>query len=448
MDKRESRRSRRSSRKSREIDNDKRSRDDAERKGSSNRQSDRDDRSRSVENSNEDSSSSRSLDADSLESMMKELDKSSSSDNRDNRDNIDNMDDKKEEVDVGKKVDALQKMLEEKEGKDERPNISITVQPMDANENNENNDSTNVVPSGIVAPTETITSSGTVAPTSVVQTGDNTPANANMNTNIAGTPGNYSNLAVAPQSSKMGTITWIAVALCVLGMGGTAYYTYYQISNLPSDLSEPELRMRKSKLITMGVMLSMVLAWPLIYHMFMGLDTLSKFPIAIFGFAWPILLTISDILSRKDEPFEYDNLGNTRKDEDQRGSPTDFSDGKLGNEAMAIITLIFAMGTLLVHTLTPFQLMYTVPALKWALLLGVAFVIPDTYQDPGSTVGAIIQSVKKSMFNMAVGMVITGIALDVMFTNKKRETIQMHELESNGQFGVYGRSKTQKMLSS
>ena len=43
--------------------------------------------------------------------------------------------------------------------------------------------------------------------------------------------------------------------------------------------------------------------------------------------------------------------------------------------------------------------------------------------------GAVIQALKKSAFNMAVGLVGTGIVLDVMFTSKRRDAIHQGEME-------------------
>lgn len=226
------------------------------------------------------------------------------------------------------------------------------------------------------------------------------------------------------------TTMWIAVALLVAAIAAAIAMTAVAVSNLPDDLPEQDKRCEVHAIVTTGVMSAMMLAWPLLFHVFMGLDTLARHPVALLGFAWPILLSVSDVLSRKRSPALFDpSLAGTMKEDDVRGGPSDFSDSKLGSEALSITTLVFAMGTLFVHTLSKRQLAYTVPALKWALLLGISFVIPDTYQDPGSVAGATIQALKKSAFNMAVGLVVTGIVLDVMFTGRRRDAIHHEEME-------------------
>ena len=243
-------------------------------------------------------------------------------------------------------------------------------------------------------------------------------------------------LGASPQQNQAAAITWSAVALLVLAMCAAATMTIYAVYALPASLPEPERRCEISSIVVTGTMSVMVLAWPLLFHVFMGLDTLSRHPAALLGFAWPILLSVSDIMSRKTTPALYDpKLAGTLKEDDVRGGPSDFSDSKLGSEALSITTLVFAMGTLFVRTLSKRQLAYTVPALKWALLLGVAFALPDTFQDPGSVAGAVIQALKKSALNMAVGLVVTGIVLDVMFTNRRRDAIHKEELERESHSG-------------
>ena len=227
---------------------------------------------------------------------------------------------------------------------------------------------------------------------------------------------------------------YVAIGVLALAIVAAAVATWYTVSSLDPELSEVQRRCAIHSTVTTGVMSMVVLAWPLLFHAFLGLETLTRYPIAALGFVWPILLSISDILSRKDSPAVFDpDLKGSLKEEDMRGGPSDFSDGKLGGEALSITTLIFAMGTLFVHTLTKRQMAYTVPALKWALLLGIAFVIPDTYQDPGSVSGAAIQALKKSAFNMAVGMVITGIVLDLAFTSKRRSALTPDQLNLDTQ---------------
>ena len=242
--------------------------------------------------------------------------------------------------------------------------------------------------------------------------------------------------AAPPSSSTAGgsrhgrTITYIAVGALLLTMIGVGVSTWYSMSNLPPDLSEAERRCEVHATVTTGVMSIVILAWPLLFHGFLGLDTLARYPIAILGFIWPVLLTVSDILSRKRSPALFDpSLAGTLKEDDVRGGPTDFSDSMLGTESLSITTLVFAVGTLFVHTLSKRQVAYTVPALKWALLLTVGFVGVNTYQDPGDFAGAIIQALKKSAFNMAVGLVITGIVLDVMFTGRRRDALSRDALD-------------------
>lgn len=239
--------------------------------------------------------------------------------------------------------------------------------------------------------------------------------------------------ARAPATQSAGrTIMYVAVGVLVLAIVAVGVATWWTVDSLSPELSGVQRRCAVHATVTTGVMSMVILAWPMLFHAFLGLNTLTRYPVAALGFGWPILLCVSDILSRKDSPSIFDpDLRGSLKEEDMRGGPSDFSDSKLGAEALSITTLIFAMGTLFVHTLSKRQMAYTVPALKWALLLGIAFVIPDTYQDPGSVAGAAIQALKKSAFNMAVGMVITGIVLDLAFTSRRREALTPAIMEAD-----------------
>lgn len=162
-------------------------------------------------------------------------------------------------------------------------------------------------------------------------------------------------------------------------------------------------KQQQQSIVMIVVLVGMFLIWPLFFDSLVGFYKMRfSFP-TILGFLWTFVLQMWDIVYWM-RPRPAETLAKR------------FDDGSLQFDAQAIITLAFAMGTLLFReppeTLCT-SIKVSIPPIKLGLLLALSFVIPNPMANDKSNFGFAIRALQKSLLNFSLGFIVTGIAADL-----------------------------------
>lgn len=164
----------------------------------------------------------------------------------------------------------------------------------------------------------------------------------------------------------------------------------------------PSLRDEKIRLILSGIHAIGILAWPILWSTLIGYRALIQFPILLFGFTWPIIISLIDLYSM------------SVSGQSVKGKSL-FSIGNLQADAQSLITIAFAIGTLLMTLQVGKYSQATTPLLLYALLFCIAFIIPSIAIERESDAGYVFGDMQRIAFNYAMGFVITGISFNILF---------------------------------
>lgn len=192
-------------------------------------------------------------------------------------------------------------------------------------------------------------------------------------------------------------IVFSAIAVVILS-------SIYNFQKLIKD-NDPAIREEKYKIIINTVGAISIMLWPVIWNATIGFNTMTYHPITIFAFFWPMVMNLLDIIFVTKSP----NFENSRKV---------LTHKTVQDDSAALISIAFAIGTLLATQGLSRMSKATAPILMYALLLLIAFIIPTPSLDEDSYTGFAINSIQRSFFDYAIGFIIAGVSLNI-FGNTK-----------------------------
>lgn len=163
---------------------------------------------------------------------------------------------------------------------------------------------------------------------------------------------------------------------------------------------DPDVRREKLRIVGAAVSTLGVLAWPVVWDVLVGYSVVAHHPLTFFGFVWPIFMNLIDLV--------YASRANNTKASDKV-----FGIGQVSADAATVVGIAFAIATLLTSQANKPLANATVPLIMYALLLLIAFVVPTPSLDPDSYVGFAVGSIQRTFFNYAMGLVVTGIAINI-----------------------------------
>jgi hypothetical protein len=175
--------------------------------------------------------------------------------------------------------------------------------------------------------------------------------------------------------------------------------TMMQLGAIEDD-QDPSTRREKMRLIGASVTMMGVAAWPVAWDALVGYSIMSHHPLTIFGFVWPIAISLIDL-----------NYASSAQNAVQAEKV--FGIGEISSDAATLVGVAFAIGSLLTSQGNKPLADATVPLLMYALMLLIAFIVPTPSLDPNDYPGFAVGAAQRLLFNMAMGLVITAMGVNL-----------------------------------
>jgi hypothetical protein len=181
------------------------------------------------------------------------------------------------------------------------------------------------------------------------------------------------------------------------------YKNHYLRKDIKEFSPSTVQRQQQQAMIMITVLTVMFLIWPLFFDALVGFYKMRYSFATVIGFIWTFVLQLWDILYWI-RPRPMETLAKR------------FEDGSLQADAQSIVTIAFAMGTLLFReppeTLCT-SIKVSVPPIKLGLLLALSFLIPNPMANDRTIFGFALRALQKSLLNFSLGFIVTGIAADL-----------------------------------
>ncbi|AVK76880.1 hypothetical protein pmac_cds_192 [Pandoravirus macleodensis] len=180
---------------------------------------------------------------------------------------------------------------------------------------------------------------------------------------------------------------------------GVTLYAGKSFDDITTD-DDPAIRREKMRLLGAGVSTVGVLVWPVLWDALAGYAIVAHHPLTLFGFAWPILMSMLDLsyLAANKNSIQAQRV---------------FGLGEISSDANTLVGVAFAVGSLLVSQGNTRLADATIPLLMYALLLLIAFIVPIPTLDPDDYSGFATGAIQRTFFNYAMGFVIAGISTNI-----------------------------------
>lgn len=198
-----------------------------------------------------------------------------------------------------------------------------------------------------------------------------------------------------------GAINAVFLALCAIIGADTAATV---MSRPTKRLTTLETQSLNNMIYALGILL-----WPPLFNLTVGYDKLQTRPRMLLGFLWPAAISgfsLAGVMQQR-PPTSQENI--------QRQN-------SLNSDAQAIISAAFAMGSLMMGLKSAGG----AHILMYGLLLSLAFVIPDVVITNSNMENTLIASGQSTVLNWAIGLVMAGIASDLVPHGSKKN--YMHRL--------------------
>ena len=198
----------------------------------------------------------------------------------------------------------------------------------------------------------------------------------------------------------------LLVALPILFAGFLIAMSLVLIMDGPEEDSDQKMR---ASMYTIFAVAATV--WPMVWYFTIGnqLMLVGNSPLIIFGGIWPQMLLLIDMVSSSNKELraEQNNLVNT-----------------LQADANSLILIAFSMGTLVLSNWlgAQTQMASVIVIVLFALLLCIAFVVPQPITQEKSRNALVAASVQRALFVYAMGFVVTALAVTIqMYVRKKSQ---------------------------
>lgn len=164
--------------------------------------------------------------------------------------------------------------------------------------------------------------------------------------------------------------------------------------------SDPEIMREKMRLIGATTASVGIVMWPVVWDTLVGYSVLTYHPLTLFGFLWPMVMSMIDLtyISSAKNAVQAEKI---------------FGIGELATDANTLIGVAFAVGSILSSQTNTQLANASIPLLMYSLLLLIAFIVPTPSLDPNDYSGFAVGTIQRTFFNYAMGMVITGISINV-----------------------------------
>jgi hypothetical protein len=182
-------------------------------------------------------------------------------------------------------------------------------------------------------------------------------------------------------------------------------YSVRELSNISGD-EDPEIKREKMRILGASVSTIGILLWPVAWDLLVGYTLISYQPLILFGFAWPMVMSLLDLV--------YSSNAKTASQAKQV-----FGIGEITSDANTLVGIAFAVGSLLGSQGNKQLSTATIPLLLIALFLLIAFIVPTPSLDPNDYSGYTVGAIQRTFFNYAMGMVVTGITINLSSQNKR-----------------------------
>lgn len=149
--------------------------------------------------------------------------------------------------------------------------------------------------------------------------------------------------------------------------------------------------------IANATMMSSNLIWPVVFHSTVGFDTVDKTPSLVLGFVIPYLFLTLDLWFTNRTKWDIETNGNLSADRMNAG------------DAQSIISAAFAVGSI-VRSKGSEQ---GNNVILISLLFLMSFVIPNASLPRDGSARAALQTTQCALVNYALGLVVSGITLNV-----------------------------------
>lgn len=196
---------------------------------------------------------------------------------------------------------------------------------------------------------------------------------------------------VAPWFKSIKIVLLIVIAIVVFDM-------ISQIKHIAKETNNKMVQEEKLRIIASGIQLIGILLWPIIWDVIIGYHVFFENPFVIFGFIWPMVMTLID-LSVSSKPFFRQQAQGI------------FGFGDIKSDTLALVTIIFAIGSLLLARPNIPVRKEHINMLFYGLLISIAFIIPVPAVNKTSSAGFGIEISQRTFFNFAMGFVITSILM-------------------------------------
>lgn len=207
--------------------------------------------------------------------------------------------------------------------------------------------------------------------------------------------------------------SWIYL-ISGIAITATVWYTNKKIKHFPDDSDDALKQLHRYELVNSSIFVIGSIAWPMVWNFVMkGFGIMKEKPLVLFGFFWPLVLNYLLLQTIPERVIREKN------DKDNVESNQIFS--RVGSDAMAIMSIIFALGTFLIqrqtrpnqtekdnkHTEISRKLLFFV------LIFAIGFMIPTKDIIRHSENSFAFRAIQRVFLNYSIGFVIAALAISM-----------------------------------
>lgn len=208
----------------------------------------------------------------------------------------------------------------------------------------------------------------------------------------------------APEMDRVKVPEWVNLVVNGASLVGVCMIAAKTIANLQRTIKTERFAYYDSFIVKNGLISGLSLLWPVIFDATVGYHRLVAQPELIFGFLWPMVLSIID-------------LAHLHK----HSAPTEKSSSKiesvLSTRSGILVSASFAMGTLMssLKTKTGTRL------IMLSLIAAVSIVIPSPSVSDTSLSKTAIHTIQRFAMTVSISYILVGIIADLSAANLRED---------------------------
>lgn len=152
------------------------------------------------------------------------------------------------------------------------------------------------------------------------------------------------------------------------------------------------------------------LLWPIVFKHLVGFDALQQWPATFIGLLWPIIASLRDLHTLSDA-------------HDESSLNAVFAPLTTRSDATTMVTVTFAMGSLLTSQLTPTLSGRTTPLVMYALALLIGVVVPSPpgftkneitgTSESGARLSMETSTTRRFALHWSIGFMLTALMINI-----------------------------------